>query len=57
MEDEWDMRLLATFLAQVCPDDVTNDGFTFDPDGFYHMNSLNDHEGLMEYLVIQLLTQ
>ncbi len=51
MEDEWDMRLLETFLSEICPDNVTDDGFTFDPDGLYHLKTLNDHEGLMEYLV------
>ena len=38
MEDEWDIRLLETFLNQICPDDVIEDNadFTFDKNGAYH---------------------
>jgi hypothetical protein len=39
MEDEWDIRLLETFLNQICPNDVLDDkpGFTFDKNGTFHL--------------------
>ena len=39
MEDEWDIRLLETFLKQICPDGILEeDGFTFDKSGTFHLN-------------------
>ena len=39
MEDEWDIRLLETFLNEICPDNVLEDdpAFTFDKNGTFHL--------------------
>ena len=38
MEDEWDIRLLDTFLKEIWPDGVLDDdGFTFDKNGIFHL--------------------
>ena len=51
MEDEWDMRLLETFLNEICPENVVEDDFTFDEEGIYHLRALKDHESVMDFLV------
>ena len=39
MEEEWDIRLLETFLKQICPDGILEEeGFTFDKNGTFHLN-------------------
>ncbi len=54
MEDEWDIRLLETFLTEICPDNVLeNDaGFTFDKNGTFH---LKRHFFLILYIGIAFL--
>jgi hypothetical protein len=40
MEDEWDIRLLDTFLQQICPDNVIEADaadFTFDKRATFHL--------------------